>query len=107
MTPLKTEFFGRIGKTLLEIQLAEAQLQICLSYFLPPDDAKTVEEIEAQAEADRRKTLGDLVTLMRKRIVVSEDFNKKLTQFVQDRNALAHRFLRVEIKGATCSLGGA
>jgi hypothetical protein len=27
------------------------QIQICLSYFLPSDEARSVEEIEAQAEA--------------------------------------------------------
>jgi hypothetical protein len=67
MTPLQSEFYGRIGKTLLQIQLAEHQLQICVSYFLPPDDAKTIEEIEAQAEADRTRTLGELLKLMRER----------------------------------------
>jgi len=96
MTPLQIEFYGRIGKTLLEIQQAEAQLQICVSYFLPPDEAKTVEEIEALAEADRTRTLGELLKLMRKRIVVNEVFDKQLRQFVADRNALAHRFLKVE-----------
>jgi uncharacterized protein YutE (UPF0331/DUF86 family) len=96
MTPLQTEFYGRIGKTLLEIQLAERVLQMCLSYFMPSDSAKTVEVIEAQAEDLRKKTLGDLVVLMRKRIVVADDFDRKLTNFVNDRNALAHRFLKVD-----------
>jgi hypothetical protein len=57
MTPLQTEFYGRMGKTLLEVQLAEQLLQNCLSYFLRAGEAKTVEEIEAMAAADRRKSL--------------------------------------------------
>jgi hypothetical protein len=96
MTPLQTEFYGRIGKTLLRVQQTEAQLQICLSYFLRAGEAKTVEEIEAMAEADRKKTLGNLIEKIRERIVVQEDFNEKLTKFVEDRNALAHRFLKVD-----------
>jgi hypothetical protein len=96
MTPLQTEFYGRIGKTLLEIQRAEHQLQICVSYFLPPDEAKTVEEIEGFAEEDRTKTLGQLLGLMRKRIAVSTLFDRQLKDFVKDRNSLAHRLLKVE-----------
>jgi hypothetical protein len=96
MTPLQIEFYGRIGKTLLEIQLAEHLLQICISYFLPPDEARTVEEIEAAAEADRTKTLTQLLNLMRKRIAVNPIFDRQLKQFVEDRNALAHRLLKVE-----------
>jgi hypothetical protein len=96
MTPLQIEFYGRIGKTLLEVQLDEHQLQICISYFLPPDAIKTVEEIEALAEADRTKTLGQLLGSMRKRITVSAIFDRQLKQFVEDRNALAHRLLKVE-----------
>jgi hypothetical protein len=49
MTPLQTEFYARIGKTLLEVQLAERQIQVCLSYFLPLNEAQSVEEIEALA----------------------------------------------------------
>jgi len=101
MTPLQAEFYGRIGKTLLEIQYAEYQLQICLSYFVPSDQARSVEEIEAQAAAVRKQTLGNLIVLMRKRIVVAKDFDEKLTKFIDDRNSLAHRFLGVE--GVTLS----
>lgn len=96
MSPLQLELLSRMGETLLQIQTAEEQLQLCISYFLPADTAKTVEEIESQAEAVRKKTLGQLLTLMRKRIVVSEIFDGQLDQFLEDRNALAHRFLRVE-----------
>jgi uncharacterized protein YutE (UPF0331/DUF86 family) len=48
------------------------------------------------AEADRKKTLGDLVGKMRKRIVINKDFDAKLNKFVADRNAFAHRFLKVD-----------
>jgi hypothetical protein len=96
MTPLKTEFYGRIGHTLLQIQLAEQQLRYCIDYFLPAEPGMTLEEIEALAEADRKKTLGDLVAKMRTRIVIDKDFNAKLAKFVEDRNALAHRFLKVD-----------
>jgi hypothetical protein len=100
MTPLQTEFYARIGKTLLEIQWAEHQIQICLDYFLPAGEPQTVEEIEVQAAADRKRTLGTLIGLMRKRIVVAPDFDAKLTKFVEDRNALAHRFLGVDCVSA-------
>lgn len=96
MTPLKTQFFGRIGKTLLEVQLAEEQLQVCLSYFLRMGEAATVEEIEAMAAEDRKKSLGKLITKIRERIHVDKSFDAKLTKFVEDRNAFAHRFLRVK-----------
>ena len=33
---------------------------------------------------------------MRQRIVVNDAFNDQLTQFVEDRNALVHRFLKIE-----------
>jgi hypothetical protein len=94
MTPLQTEFLSRIGKTLLEVQFSERLLQICISYFLP--NAKTVEEIEAQAEKDRTKTLGELCKLMRSRIAIAATFDEQLKQFVSDRNALAHHLLKVK-----------
>jgi hypothetical protein len=96
MTPLQTEFYARIGKTLLEVQLAERQIQVCLSYFLPLNEAQSVEEIEALAAAHRKDTLGRLIIYMRDRIVIATDFDDKLTKFVEDRNALAHRFLAID-----------
>jgi hypothetical protein len=101
MTPLQIEFYARIGKTLLEIQLAERQIQMCLTYFLPTGEAQSLEEIEALAAADRKDTLGTLIKHMRQRIVVAKEFDDELTKFVEDRNALAHRFLSVE--GVTLS----
>jgi hypothetical protein len=94
MTPVQSEFYGRVGHTLLQIQLTERAVQRCLSYFLP--QVKTVEEIEAQAEKDREKTLGDLVSAIRKRIAIEAEFDKKLKGFVEDRNTLAHRLLQKE-----------
>jgi uncharacterized protein YutE (UPF0331/DUF86 family) len=94
MTPLQSEFLSRIGKTLLQVQRTEHLLQICISYFLP--EADTLEEIESQAENDRRKTLGQLCQLMRQRIVIDQTFGEQLKQFVSERNEFAHRFLKVD-----------
>ncbi|TQF41154.1 hypothetical protein UNPF46_08520 [Bradyrhizobium sp. UNPF46] len=93
---MQHELLSYMGETLLHIQAAERQLQFCISYFFPDDKSKTIGEIEAQAEADRKKTLGQLLFLMRKRIEVNKMFDKELEQFVDDRNALAHGFLRIE-----------
>jgi hypothetical protein len=93
---LQHELLAYMGETLLHIQAAERRLQFCISYFYPDDKSKTVEEIEAKAEADRKKSLGQLLVLMRKRIKVNELFDRKLEQFVEDRNALAHRFHSIE-----------
>lgn len=90
------ELLSYMGETLLHIQAAERQLQFCISYFFPDEKSKTVEEVEAQAEADRKKTLGQLLVLMRKRIVVNPLFDRQLEDFVEDRNTLAHRFLKIE-----------
>lgn len=96
MTPLQTEFYARIGKTLLEVQLAERQLKYCLSYFLPADQPKTVEEVEATAAADRKKSLTQLIAKMRERIVIEKGFDDKLTKFIEDRNEFAHSFLSAD-----------
>jgi hypothetical protein len=95
MTPLQSKFYGQIGHTLLHVQLAEHHLQTCLSYFLGADEAKTVEEIEALAVTDRKKTLGQLIEKIRERISVQKGFDDKLTKFVEDRNAFTHRFLGI------------
>jgi hypothetical protein len=47
MTPLQMEFYARIGKTLLEIQLAERQIQMCLSYFLPTGEVSRITQFES------------------------------------------------------------
>jgi hypothetical protein len=93
---LQRELLSYVGETLLHVQAAERQLQFCISYFFPDDKSKTIEEVEAQAEADRKKTLGQLLVLMRKRMPVNRLFDRELEQFVEDRNALAHRFLKIE-----------
>jgi uncharacterized protein YutE (UPF0331/DUF86 family) len=93
---LQHELLSYMGETLLHVQAAERQLQFCLSYFFPDDKSKTVEEVEAQAEAERKKTLGELLRLMRKRMPVNQLFDRELKEFVDDRNALAHRFLKIE-----------
>ena len=101
MTPLQIEFYARIGQTLLQVQSAEYQIKICLDYFLPAGEPLSIEEIEALDATARKRTLGTLVPHMRGRIVVAPEFDAKLTTFVDDRNALAHRFLSVE--GVTLS----
>lgn len=93
---LQHELLAYMGETMLHIQAAERRLQFCISYFYPDDKSKTVEEIEAKAEADRKKSLGQLLVLMRKRINVNKLFDRELEQFVDDRNALAHRFHSIE-----------
>jgi hypothetical protein len=93
---LQHELLSYMGETLLHIQAAERQLQFCISYFFPDDKFKTIEDVEAQAEADRKKALGQLLVLMRKRIEVNKLFDRELEQFVEDRNALAHRFLGIQ-----------
>ena len=96
MTPLQTEFYARIGKTLLDVQLAERHLKYCLSYFLPADQPMTVEEVEAMAAADRKKSLTQLIAKMRERIVIDKAFDDKLTKFIEDRNEFAHSFLSAD-----------
>ncbi len=93
---LQQELLSYMGETLLHIQAAERQLQFCLSYFFPDDKSKTIEEVETQAEAERKKTLGQLLLLMRKRMTVHKMFDRELEDFVENRNALAHRFLKIE-----------
>jgi hypothetical protein len=96
MTPLQIEFYARIGKTLLEVQLAEQQFKYCLSYFLRAGEAETVEGIEAMAAVDRKKSLGKLVEKIRERIVIEKGFDDKLTKFIDGRNEFAHSFLRAD-----------
>lgn len=93
---LQRELLGFLGETLLHVQAAERQLQFCISYFFPGDKPKTIEEVEAQASAERKKTLGQLLRLMRERMPVNQLFDKELEEFVDDRNALVHRFLNVQ-----------
>jgi hypothetical protein len=54
-------------------------------------DAITAEQLVAQSESERKRTLGYFLAELRKRAELDQHFDAALAEFLRRRNILAHR----------------
>jgi hypothetical protein len=90
LTESQQRVFSLTGETLYMIQMAEDAIQICSIFVFEQQDF-SIEKIYSAGEKARKKTLGQLLSDLRKRTKVHPKFGSILKAFVEKRNFFAHR----------------
>jgi hypothetical protein len=89
-----TDLYWWMGLALLMVQAAEGALADALAMVFPPGGMISIESLDAGDEMARRKTLGGLLTELRRRSEIGQDFDDVLRAFLSARNEFIHRFTR-------------
>lgn len=87
----ENDYLWWMGLALFMVQAAEGALADALAIVFPPEGMISVASLEAAEEMARRKTLGGLLTELRHRSDISQDFEDVLTTFLSTRNEFIHR----------------
>lgn len=77
-----------IGMTLLSLQTTEGAIALSLKFVLPANGYFTLETLEREKG---RKTLGQLLSALRSRVDLADDFAATLDAFLEHRNSFIHR----------------
>jgi hypothetical protein len=89
LTESQKHTFSVIGETLYMIQLAEWAIQTSLiSAF--SDNEISVESLYSENEKIRKKTMGQVLSLLRKRNELHPQFDEMLRAFLEKRNFFVH-----------------
>jgi hypothetical protein len=83
------EIFFRMGFALWFMQTTEYLIKVCLTYALPESEAVTLEMLERGSQ--RKRTLGQFLIELRRRVGIDSDFDIILAEFLDKRNTLIHR----------------
>ena len=85
---------ARLGLALLQIQAAEHVIRLVLQHVIQ-DKSITVEILEAQEQAERKKTLGYFLHKLRARADLVPELDEMLQKFLDYRNTFAHNLSEV------------
>src|SRR5581483_11635890 len=92
MTAQQKDTLAAIAVALLLAQTAERVIKLCMTFVLQKASPLTLELLEHQERAERRKTLGYFLSELRKRADLSPGFDVLLEDFLEKRNILVHEF---------------
>jgi len=81
-----------VGFALIMVQMAESALGSALAMVFPLDGVISVKSLDEAEDMSRRVTLGRLLTELRRRSEIRQDFDDILTTFLASRNEFIHRF---------------
>lgn len=84
-----------MGTALVSIQMTEKLLRVLLTYVFQKQRL-TLESLERQQSAERRKTIGYFLAELRKRVDVEPSFDAVLSEFLDKRNAFVHDLAEVD-----------
>lgn len=86
------ESMARVGIALRLVQTVEVVLRLVMTFVLQKDEGPlSIQKLEAQTKAERKKTLGYFLIELRKRAGLRDDLEAMLDRFLEARNTLAHR----------------
>jgi hypothetical protein len=92
MVRQQKETLAAIAVALLLAQTAERLIRLCMTFVLQQSSPLTLELLERQEKAERKKTLGYFLSELRKRAELDPSFDTLLERFLERRNALVHHF---------------
>lgn len=92
MTAQQKDTLAAIAVALLLAQTAERVIRLCMTFVLQKSSPLTLEALEHQQSAERRKTLGYFLAELRKRADLAIGFDRLLEDFLEKRNILVHDF---------------
>ena len=82
------------GATVLCVQSTERILHFCLVYVLQVEGGVDIETLRKYETS--KKTLGQLLTSLRKHVGLQERFDDYLGEYLSKRNALVHDVTRID-----------
>lgn len=91
MTDIQRRAVFEAGLTLQAVQVAEHQITFCLTWVFPKDDSLRLHALYALDAKHQRLTLGRLVSELRERATIRDDFDQLLCDFITRRNRFAHK----------------
>jgi hypothetical protein len=94
LTELRDEIFKLTGVAVAEFQFLEHVLTACLAFVWPEKSEQMLAEIASDNPIRRGETIGRMLSVLRKTIKVPVNFDQRLSDFLENRNALIHRTFR-------------
>lgn len=92
----RLNMFAFMGMTLSHIQLTEKIINQTLLLVIQESDGLDLDAWEKQTHILDRKTLGQMVVILKNRVGLHEGMEELLTRFLRDRNTLAHDLSRID-----------
>jgi hypothetical protein len=87
------EIFAFFGLTMYHIQCLERTLaMLSATVYNTNADHITREQFDAILESNFKKTLGQLISQIKKSVDLPDDFEKKLVNALEKRNFIAHHY---------------
>jgi hypothetical protein len=89
------QLFKSAGICLWLVQMIEDILSKCLVISFPEGGSiRSIEQFDQAEEATRKKTLGQLMNMLKGRVGIKEDFAINMDRFLYLRNFVAHRLFK-------------
>jgi hypothetical protein len=79
-----------IGTTLIVVQMVEHMLRLTMTFVFQKTSPLTLEAVEVQKEAERKKTIGYFIAELKKRVDVDPSLEDGLSTFLTIRNQFVH-----------------
>ena len=92
----KQNIYAFIGMTLSLIQTTESLIHQTLLFVFQEGDSLDLEAWKKQEKFLERKTLGQLIFVLRKRVGIDDSLEGLLTNFITNRNVLAHNLSSIK-----------
>ena len=89
------ELLATMGAALLQVQMAEKVIRLCMTIVLPRQTPLTLDSLQQQEESEQSKTIGYFLAELRKRTNIDASFDQLLKDFLKNRNDFVHDLSRV------------
>lgn len=86
----ETGIHTRVGAVLMSIQNVEKSLRFLLTFVIQKGVTLNLASLEAQTEAERKKTIGWFLSQLRGRVDIHPAVNERFSAFLTLRNQFAH-----------------
>jgi len=85
-----------VGKAIQIIQLADQAFKSMLLMVFPGKEFSDLETFNQNDKLLDKATLGKLVTILKRRVVLNGGFESVLNEYLADRNSLIHNWSEIE-----------
>ena len=94
LNSLRDDILKLTGVAVVQFQFLEQTLTACMAFVWPEKSEQMMAELESSDSIRRGETIGRMLSVLRKTINVQPNLDKRLSDFLENRNALIHRRFR-------------
>jgi hypothetical protein len=91
---LRDDILKLTGAAVVQFQFLEQTLTTCMAFVWPEKSEQMMAELESSDSILRGETIGRMLSVLRKTINVPPSLDNRLSDFLENRNALIHRRFR-------------